>query len=146
VKLTRDFQPNADHGYNLADGTVVQSAKFGSTQVDVWQDAEPGAIWRGSPKVEVGRWPVRMWRYAVHGEMSGCTLSEAVAKSEGEFRAWDSSANRRNEPHYRHQVSRDVKEREAEEFKALIAQIDRDFPADMEVSAPNGDEATAFRP
>jgi hypothetical protein len=83
IKLTRNFVPNPDHGYNLPSGTEVQSAKFGRTQVDVWQDPEESPIWRGEPKRVVGRWPSRAWRFAVQGEMSGVATSERAAKSEG---------------------------------------------------------------
>jgi hypothetical protein len=103
--LTRDFQPNALHGLTL-DGAPVQSAKFGRTQVDVWQEAKPSPIWRGDPKRQVGTAPARCWRYSVHGEMSGSAMTEAAAKALGERCAWQSEANRNaSPPEFRHAIS-----------------------------------------
>lgn len=133
ARLGRDFRPVRDERYNLPAGTLIQSAKFGRTRVDVWPDAEPGAIWRGEPKRIVGRWPGQLWRFVVHGEMSGVSASEAGAKAEAERRAWESEANFhvRIAPHaipYRHQQDADARQADRDAFAAMLAEIDRRFP------------------
>lgn len=133
LKLTKQFQVNPGHRYNLESGTVVQSAKFGRTQVDIWQDSEPGPIWRGDPPVEVGRGSLRFWRFSVHGEMSGCATSERAAKAEGERRAWDSEANYRtsrgkNSDHV-HALSAEEERAEKAAFAAWQADIHARFDA-----------------
>jgi len=93
LKLTRDFAPNPNHGYNLPADTEVKSAKFGQIRVDLWQDPELGTIYRGDPPRAVGAWPDRNWRYVVKGVMSGLTATEAGAKSKGELTAWTNQSN-----------------------------------------------------
>jgi len=132
LKLTKQFQVNPGHRYNLESGVTVQSAKFGRTQVDVWQDAKPDAIWRGNPPVEVGRGSLRFWRYSVHDEMSGCATSECAAKAEGERRAWDSEANYRTsrgkDSEHIHALSAEEATAEKVAFAAWQADIQARFP------------------
>lgn len=133
MKLTRDFQVDPDPLYTIPGEPVIQSAKFGRTQVDVWQDVDPGSIWRGEPKRIVGHFPALLWRYVVRGELSGVAATEAAAKSEGERRAWDSEANYRTvgwPPPYRHQQSPAAAAADHEAFYAIIAEVDRLYPAD----------------
>ena len=92
-KLTRDFIANPSHDYNLPADTLVQSAKFGRTRVDIWQDPEPSTVFRGNPPRVVGSWPERNWRYVVQGVMSGVAATEAGAKSKGELTAWKNQSN-----------------------------------------------------
>lgn len=144
MKLGRDFQDNRDHGYGLPEGTVVRSARFGRTQADVWQDAEPSRIWRGEPARVVGRFPVRLWRFVVKGELSGVALTEAGARAAAERFAWGSEANRataRRLPPYRHQLTADEEKAEREGFRAIIEGIYRDFPADPGLYPPAAGDA-----
>ena len=125
MKLTRTFQPNDAHRYTLAPGVMVQSAKFGRCQVDIWQEAEPGPIWRGEPKRVVGYGARRLWRFVVHGQMSGSTTTEAAARSEGERRAREVGSHS-SPPLYALGAAGEAAEREA--FAAYLADIDTRFP------------------
>jgi hypothetical protein len=132
MKLTKDFQPNTEHPYTLAEGVEVQSAKFGYTQVDIFQEAEPSPIWRGEPKQIVGHNPVRFWAIVVHGELSCTTLTEAGAKAVGERRAWESQANYRKHStgiEYLHQRAPEVEKAEMDQFYAILADVARRYPA-----------------
>lgn len=122
AKLTRDFQPNAAHGYNLAPGVVVKSAKF-PRQVDIWQEAEPSPIWRGEPKAVVGVASARLWTYVVRGMMSGTATSEAAAMAEGERRATEGQVHKR--PRYALSPAAEIAEREA--FAAYLEDIRERF-------------------
>lgn len=140
LKLTRDFQPNPDHGYNLPAGTEVLSSKFGRTRVDLWRDPEPSTIYRGDPPRPVGAWPERNWRYVVHGVMSGLAVTEAVARAKGERTAWENQANaptriidnriELDPDRMRHQVSAAVLAEDERLFRAQCDLVMRLFPAD----------------
>src|SRR3546814_3409990 len=84
MKHNVEFEVADQHGFNLPEGTEVQSAKFGRTRAFIWQDPEPASIWRGEPKRIVGHMPVCFWRYVVSGEMSSMALTEAGAKRSAE--------------------------------------------------------------
>lgn len=149
MTLNDGFHPITDHGYGLPEGTMVQRAQFGRTKVDLWQDPEPGGIWRGVPPRLVGQWPVRMWRYVVHGEMSGCALTEAGAKAKAERAAWNSEKNHRAHPSriiYMHQMSPCAEKAEEEAFQELLADVDRRFPADPTLYPNIDDEPEAAGP
>ena len=140
LKLTRDFQPDPDHGYNLPAGTEVLSAKFGRTRVDLWRDPEPSTIYRGEPPRPVGVWPERNWRYVVHGVMSGLAVTEEVARAKGERTAWENQANaptriidnriELDPGRMYHQVSESVLAEDARLFQAQCDRVMRLFPAD----------------
>jgi hypothetical protein len=93
LKLTRDFVADPHHDYSLPPDTLVQSAKFGRIQVDIWRDPAPTTVFRGDPPRVVGSWPDRNWRYVVRGVMSGVAATEAGAKSKGELTAWKNQSN-----------------------------------------------------
>lgn len=142
MKLTREFQTNPNHHY--ADGVVVQSAKFGRSQADLWQDSEPSPIWRGDPKKIVGHWPGLLWHYCVHGELSGIATTEAAAKSMAERRAWDSEANARTRRHddhldWRHQLSPAADQAEKAAFQKMLAEVDKMYPADAATAQKTDD-------
>lgn len=124
MKLTNQFRPNMAHRYNLAPGVMVQSAKF-PRQVDIWQEAEPSPIYRGTPAVEVGRAPARLWTYVVHGCMSGTATSEAAARAFGEARATDSQAR----PSRLYALPLDLERAERAAFAAYLADIEQRFPS-----------------
>lgn len=131
MNLTRQFQVNADHLYTLDEGAVVQSAKFGRTQVDIWF-SKPSPIWRGDPKVVVGHAPCGFWRFAVKGEMSGSACTERGAKAEGERRAWDSEANYRTasaDTPLLHALNDEEAQAEKTAWEAYLADMDARFPA-----------------
>lgn len=122
MKLSHAFTPNPMHRYTVPPGVMVQSAKFGAVQVDVWQD-EPGPIWRGLPKTVVGYASLGLWRYVVQGKCSGCATSEAAARALGERRAY--GPDRPPRGGYAHAYDEAA---EAAAFDAYIADIEARFP------------------
>src|SRR3546814_9798722 len=80
MKHNVEFEVADQHGFNLPEGTEVQSAKFGRTRAFIWQDPEPASIWRGEPKRIVGHMPVCFWRYVVSGEMSSMRSEEHTSE------------------------------------------------------------------
>lgn len=93
LNLTRDFVADPHHDYSLPPDTLVQSAKFGRIQVDIWRDPAPATVFRGDPPRVAGSWPERNWRYVVRGVMSRVAATEAGAKSKGELTAWKNQSN-----------------------------------------------------
>jgi len=125
MKIGPEFRANPAHRYVLPPGVVVHSAKFGRTQVDIWRDAEPSAIYRGTPAVEVGRASLPLYTYSVHGRMSGSATSLKAAKAYGEARALEHTARRS----YRYALTAKQEKAEREAFAAYLADIDSRFPA-----------------
>jgi len=125
------FAPNPAHRYSLPPGVMVQSAKFGRTQADIWLEPEPTAIYRDGR--EVGRASRPLWKYVLHGEGSGTTTSETAARATAESAAWRSQANHRSTAeavqHYALTDEEQAEERAA--FSAYLADIESRFGADV---------------
>lgn len=131
MKLDQQFRENDDYEMNVG-ATKVYSANFGRTRVDVYQEAEPASIWRGSPPQEVGKFPYQFWRYVVHGEMSGIAMTREVAQAKGEVAAWKSEANAfATNIRYVNQVPYEIMSRDEAMFTEILKYVMERFPVDM---------------
>lgn len=138
-KLGPEFVLNRQNPYNLPEGTLVFSAKFGHTQVDIWRDLEPGPIWRGTPKQIVGTFGEPLWQIVVRGELSSCAMTEEAAKARGERYALDSQANHRSgsaRPKFRYALSEHEMLKHDQDFQAMLDATMRKFPEDFDPSSP----------